>query len=536
VQESNTTYYSDDPDDFDEDPQRRKLPALLAFLLLLVGGTYFVQTTLAANINLNSGPVEFGQGVTKLVACDDEVKVTPISSFVNSEGGGSFKFSSLTLSGLDGTDQENSSDKGCAGRTFTIKSYDSNGNLLDPIYSISLDGNGNFSSTDGETQGTREGETNSSVTLIFATSSIDAGSVSQVTIETGKTEVSLIFQGPLTGEYAEVGLTQLAAARFAISRFNSQNGNYIVKLILVDDQGSGTVAPGVVSQVLAEHPEVIGVIGPGFSPPSITSVPLYRTAGLVMLATTASVERSLTDPSSGNYGVPVFHRLISIPAAHGMQMADYAKDGIGSPKVYLVDDGEQRALNLRNPIAERLGSSLIVGSDSIQPGVQDYSAISVKVLAAESNSVIYLGEPADAARFITSLRNTGYTGLFTVDDFTENTSFLTTAGLSAEGTRLISVWSKISDIAPQLFSEFNVFPGTSDSLGAPLAIDATNIFLEGIASGNLTRSSMLSWVDSYSGTGIGGESISFDQHGDRNGVGSLARYVVDGGSYVYVPE
>ena len=119
MQESNTTYYSDDPDDFDGDPQRRKLPAFLAFLLLLVGGTYLVQTTLAANINLNSGQrVEFGQGVTATTACSGatNLTITPNATFTNASGSGAFKFSSLTVSNIP---------SGCNGKDFTINAYGS---------------------------------------------------------------------------------------------------------------------------------------------------------------------------------------------------------------------------------------------------------------------------------------------------------------------------------------------------------------------------------------------------------------------------
>ena len=42
-----------------------------------------VASTLAANININSGPVEFGQGVAQTTACDDSIMITPRSSFVN---------------------------------------------------------------------------------------------------------------------------------------------------------------------------------------------------------------------------------------------------------------------------------------------------------------------------------------------------------------------------------------------------------------------------------------------------------------------
>lgn len=42
-----------------------------------------VTSTLAANININSGPVEFGQGVAQTTACDDSITVTPRSRFIN---------------------------------------------------------------------------------------------------------------------------------------------------------------------------------------------------------------------------------------------------------------------------------------------------------------------------------------------------------------------------------------------------------------------------------------------------------------------
>ena len=42
-----------------------------------------VASTLAANININSGPVEFGQGVAQTTACDDSIMVAPRSIFIN---------------------------------------------------------------------------------------------------------------------------------------------------------------------------------------------------------------------------------------------------------------------------------------------------------------------------------------------------------------------------------------------------------------------------------------------------------------------
>ena len=51
----------------------------------IVAAVVGLSSTLAAQININSGPVEFGQGVAQTVSCsgDASVMVTPTSSFVN---------------------------------------------------------------------------------------------------------------------------------------------------------------------------------------------------------------------------------------------------------------------------------------------------------------------------------------------------------------------------------------------------------------------------------------------------------------------
>jgi hypothetical protein len=82
-----------------------------------------VASTLAANININSGPVEFGQGVSQTAACDDQITVTPYSTYVNSAGVGSHKLSSIKVSGIDSTESK------CSGKTFVIKAYGEEGML-----------------------------------------------------------------------------------------------------------------------------------------------------------------------------------------------------------------------------------------------------------------------------------------------------------------------------------------------------------------------------------------------------------------------
>ena len=193
-------------------------------LILGIGalvGTIALGSTLAASINLNSsGPVEFGQGVTQTTACDSQVEVTPISSFVNSDGGGDFKFSAITLSDLDGTDQSESSE-GCAGKTFTIKAYDAYGAQLQPSYEISVDSDGYFSSPSGEGNATDEGTTDSSVTLTFFGGILtSAESVYRITIESSGESASELDDG----NYLFVSSDR---APFEIVRANTNGANLV---------------------------------------------------------------------------------------------------------------------------------------------------------------------------------------------------------------------------------------------------------------------------------------------------------------------
>ncbi|CAB4340898.1 MAG: hypothetical protein F2690_04790 [Actinobacteria bacterium] len=145
-------------------------------------GVIALGSTFAANIAINTGaPIEFGQGVAQTTACDDEIEMTPISTFVNGNPD-EFKFTGITLLGVDGTDQSNSS-QGCAGKSFTIKSFSSSGSQLSETYVLSLDGNGSFISIYGNILATNPSTENSRVTITFLTPIINASDVYTITIE-----------------------------------------------------------------------------------------------------------------------------------------------------------------------------------------------------------------------------------------------------------------------------------------------------------------------------------------------------------------
>lgn len=165
--------------------KKRKLSALLAFLLLLGVGAYFVQSTLAANISLTSGEaVEFGQGITQLTACSGStaLTITPNSSFVNQSGGGSHYFSSVTVSDIPSS---------CYGKDFKIKAYgDTSQAPLSLFNSTSTDvvifNDGGTFKLGAESRGMTLTRSAGTFTATFRTPVALASSVFSITIESGE--------------------------------------------------------------------------------------------------------------------------------------------------------------------------------------------------------------------------------------------------------------------------------------------------------------------------------------------------------------
>jgi hypothetical protein len=191
-------YYHDDPHDSENESGKKRFSTFFSVLLLAVGGTFFLQSTLAANVNLNSGaPIEFGQGFQTTTACSgsNQLTITPTSAFVNAAGSGAFKLNSISVSGVPIE---------CYESDFTINAY---GNTDDTPLALF-----NSTSTNAivyNNAGTFEagmGATGSSVsgsagrfTVTFTAPVALASSVFKITIQSGVHKVPISYNIGATG-------------------------------------------------------------------------------------------------------------------------------------------------------------------------------------------------------------------------------------------------------------------------------------------------------------------------------------------------
>ena len=64
------------------------------------------------------------------------------------------------------------------------------------------------------------------------------------------TDVTIAYQGPITGAESPIGIAELNGAKYAVSKFNATSTKYKVQLTTIDDQGDPAIAARVVPSAL----------------------------------------------------------------------------------------------------------------------------------------------------------------------------------------------------------------------------------------------------------------------------------------------
>ena len=342
--------------------------------------------------------------------------------------------------------------------------------------------------------------------------------------------VTIGYQGPLTGEEAQVGIDELKGVQYAVKLFNAKNkGKIQVRVVQIDDQGSGTeaakVAPGA-----ASNKKILGIVGPAYSGATIASLPFYKQTNLPMISPSAT-RVSITDPSQGLIGFPVFHRVPPTDRVQGPALYKLATKGVSSPKVFVIDDQSPYGVGLVEYM-EKAGSK-IEGKDSVPDTTTDWSATISKVKSAGANVVIFTGYYAQAATLYRQLRDSGYTGVLAGGDGVLSPGILSLASASIlEGVRMTGGTVPLSEISAKLEADFKKKMGVSSGTYAAESIDAANVLLSCIAKGVSTRAAMLKCVKAYKGKSISGSNIAFDKNGDTAG-GVMNGFEIKGGVIKY---
>jgi branched-chain amino acid transport system substrate-binding protein len=343
--------------------------------------------------------------------------------------------------------------------------------------------------------------------VAFGLTSVPAASAAVKTYTIG-------YQGPLSGGEASTGIDEQNAVKYAIKLFEAKNKGFKIKLVSIDDQGdpavAGTVAPGV-----ASNKNVLGVVGPAYSGATIASLPYYKSVNMALISPSAT-RVSLTDPTSPDFGGPIFHRVVGKDDLQGPALAKYATAGVSAAKVFVFDDQSAYAVPLRGFVEaglKKVSGASVVGGDSVPNTTTDFSPTIAKIATSGANVVIYTGYYSQAAVFIKQLRDSGSKAVFAGGDGVFNQEFPKLAGAAAEGSKVTGVGG-LGGISAKVEADFKKKMGVSSGVYSVESFDAANILLSGIKAGKTTRVKMLAYVKAYKGKSISGNTIKFDKNGD----------------------
>ncbi|MCW2784105.1 MAG: branched-chain amino acid transporter substrate-binding protein [Marmoricola sp.] len=343
------------------------------------------------------------------------------------------------------------------------------------------------------------------------------------------TSYTIAFEGPLSGDNAQLGINEYNGAQLAIAEANKDSSlGFKVKLSKSDDQGDPAKAPAAAASIIQDD-TVMGVVGPSFSGATKAVAAKFGAAGISIVNPSASAGDIQT------LGFKTWHRIFPNDNAEGPAGADWIAKH--AKKVFVINDLSAYGAGVSASVASQLkkdGDTVI--TQGVDAKTTDYGPISQQVVNSGAKAVWYGGYDAQAALFAKALAAAGFKGIRISGNGVKSSVFTTGAGAAGHGW-YFTCGCQDATVAPSAKSftaAYTAMFNTPPSTYSPEAYDATNILIQAIkaakAAGSVTRSTVNDQVNKTDYTGITGQ-ISFGTDGDLPpGKGTVNLFIDQGGN------
>lgn len=348
-------------------------------------------------------------------------------------------------------------------------------------------------------------DNNNSGTLGSSSNSPGGGNNSGKTYKIG-------FEGPLSGDNAQLGINEENAVALAIEQANAKGDlGFKLEELKSDDVGDPAKAPAAAT-TLQQDSAVMGVIGPSFSGATNAVAASYDAAHLVLISPSA------TNPTLTSKGYKSFHRIIPPDSVEGKEAADWL--ATKSKDVFVVDDLSDYGKGAADVVEQELKSKGVKTSrQGVDAKTTDYSVISQKVKSSGATALFYGGYDTQAAQFAKALKSAGFTGIDMTGNGGKSSKFTDGAGSAGDGWYFSCgcLDATVADQAKDFNDAYQKKFSTAPSTYSPEAYDATNALIQAIknagSSGAVTRQSVWDAVNNLTYTGIT-TTIKFQPNGE----------------------
>ncbi len=321
------------------------------------------------------------------------------------------------------------------------------------------------------------------VIAMLAALSMVAAACGKSTTTTGSTKPSykIGLMGALTGANAQLVVGSEKGAQLAIKQANDK-GDLPVTLSLDPQDTQGDKDKAVpLANLLAGDTSVLAVIGPAFSGESFSSNPILNSAGI------PSITPSATNPGLAQSGWKYWFRAVGNDNSQGGPAPEVMEKIFKGSKVYVADDntayGKGLATIVQNGLNARFPGAL-VGSNSVDPGKDDYSDLANKIVTSKADVFFWGGYSPEAAKIIAQARAKGFTGTYLGADGSKDTTFLSNAGASGEGAYFLCPCADVATIQDPIdtkfVSDYKAFANADPIIYSGEGYDSANLIIEAI--------------------------------------------------------
>ena len=340
-------------------------------------------------------------------------------------------------------------------------------------------------------------------------------------------QASIGIMAPITGDAASIGTEQLNFGKFAVSRYNEENGTSF-ELVEGDTQLDPAQASTAAQRFVSDD-SIVGVVGPAGSQEVTAVGPIFTRADLGFVSGSATA----TELTNGDF--PSFFRVVPNDAAQGPTIGSFIAENLEAQSVFIVDDQSSYSTGLADSTTEALEEAdVTVTRESVSQDQSDFSALVSNV--GDADVVFLPWQLANKAQvFAQQLKEQGSDavvfgsdGLFS-EDFTQ------------EGAYVSSFAPDIKEIpeSAELVEAYEAEYGEFASTFGPPTFAATTAVLDAIAAacedGDPTREAVLENLrETDQQDSILGDPIKFDESGDVEGARFYIFQVKGKGEYELV--
>lgn len=377
-------------------------------------------------------------------------------------------------------------------------------------------------------------------------SSGDGGGGSNITLTIG-------VDAPLTGQNSATGLGLQYGTQIAVDDANAQKlvPGVTFKVKALDDKALPATGQQNAT-ALVQNDNVIGAVGPLNSGVAQSMQQVFATANMVEISP-ANTDPTLTQGKNWASGKKVrpfktYFRTATTDANQGGFAADYAYNTLKKKNVFVVDDKQAYGAGLAAIFKGKFSSlgGKIAGTDHVNTGDTDYSALVTKIKQSHADMLYYGGQYDESELITKQLKAGGVNIPLMGGDGMYSDTYIKTAGAAATGDLATSVGVPVATLpAAQTFIKTykaKGYPGDYGTYGG-YSYDAATAIIRAVkavmdANGgklpamNDARSKVVDAVQKTDFQGIAGH-VSFDQYGDTTNK-QLTVYQVKNGKWTSV--